>query len=195
MHWPSLPPIIFVGHSLGGAVVTHVAAELIPSLPREKQQAIDLLGYVVLDVVEGSAMDALQSMHAYLATRPTGFDSVSEAIEWHVRSRTLRNGISARVSVPGLLVKNSNVAGSSSGSSSAAHGDGSALSGARRQKEWTWRTDLAKTQPFWEGWFRGLSGKFLRGRGGKMLLLAGTDRLDTELTIGQMQGRPSVPSI
>ena len=199
MHWPSLPPIIFVGHSLGGAVVTHAAAELIPSLPREKQQAIDLLGYAVLDVVEGSAMDALQSMHAYLATRPSGFGSISEAIEWHVRSRTLRNGVSARVSVPGLLVKNSNTASSgssssSSGSSSAAQGDGSVFSGARRQKEWTWKTDLAKTQPFWEGWFRGLSGKFLRGRGGKMLLLAGTDRLDTELTIGQMQGRPSVPS-
>lgn len=41
----------------------------------------------------------------------------------------------------------------------------------------------------------GLSKKFLGqgatglGKGaGKMLLLAGTDRLDTELTIGQMQG-------
>jgi protein phosphatase methylesterase 1 len=55
-------------------------------------------------------------------------------------------------------------------------------------KPWRWRTDLGKTQPFWEGWFTGLSKKFLTGRGGKMLLLAGTDRLDTELTIGQMQG-------
>ena len=32
------------------------------------------------------------------------------------------------------------------------------------------------------------SKKFLEARGGKLLLLAGTDRLDTELTIGQMQG-------
>jgi hypothetical protein len=51
-----------------------------------------------------------------------------------------------------------------------------------------WRTDLAKTQPFWEGWFIGLSKKFLEAKGGKLLLLAGTDRLDKELIIGQMQG-------
>jgi protein phosphatase methylesterase 1 len=62
-------------------------------------------------------------------------------------------------------------------------------------KPWRWRTDLAKTQPFWEGWFGGLSKKFLSGRGGKMLLLAGTDRLDTELTIGQMQGEFLLPTL
>ena len=49
-------------------------------------------------------------------------------------------------------------------------------------------TDLAKTEPFWESWFVGLSKKFLEARGGKLLLLAGTDRLDKELMIGQMQG-------
>ena len=53
---------------------------------------------------------------------------------------------------------------------------------------YTWRTDLAATQPFWHGWFNGLSAKFLSARGGKLLLLAGTDRLDTELMVGQMQG-------
>lgn len=55
-------------------------------------------------------------------------------------------------------------------------------------RPWTWHTDLAATQPFWEGWFRDLSKKFLNARGGKLLLLAGTDRLDKELMIGQMQG-------
>jgi len=59
----------------------------------------------------------------------------------------------------------------------------------RSSRQWTWRTDLAATQPFWEGWFVGLSKKFLEARGGKLLLLAGTDRLDKELTIGQMQGK------
>ncbi|KAK4136400.1 protein phosphatase methylesterase [Trichocladium antarcticum] len=161
MHWPALPPLILVGHSLGGAVV----AELANTLSARASTAMDLLGYAVLDVVEGSALDALQSMTAYLATRPAGFASLRDAVEWHVRSRTVRNGVSARVSVPGLLVEGG---------------------GAWR---WRWRTELAATQPFWEGWFRGLSGKFLGGRGGKMLLLAGTDRLDTELMIGQMQGK------
>lgn len=55
-------------------------------------------------------------------------------------------------------------------------------------KPWVWRTNLAETKPFWEGWFVGLSRKFLEARGGKLLLLAGTDRLDKELMIGQMQG-------
>jgi protein phosphatase methylesterase 1 len=60
--------------------------------------------------------------------------------------------------------------------------------GKGKERAWRWRTDLANPQPFRDGWYRGRSGKFLGGRGGKMLLLAGTDRLDTELTIGQMQG-------
>ncbi|KAK3335585.1 Alpha/Beta hydrolase protein [Cercophora scortea] len=167
MGWPTLPPIILVGHSLGGAVVVDLACS--NTLPQPQSQS--LLGYAVLDVVEGSAMDALQSMQTYLSTRPKGFVSLREGIEWHVRSRTLRNSVSARTSVPALLVE---------------EGTGGGDKGARK---WRWRTDLGATQPFWEGWFVGLSGKFLRGKGGKMLLLAGTDRLDTELTIGQMQGK------
>ncbi|KAK7908078.1 Protein phosphatase methylesterase 1 [Apiospora marii] len=161
MKWTELPPIILVGHSLGGAVVTELA--------KSAQLGNALLGYAVLDVVEGSAMDALQSMQTYLSTRPTGFATVEAGIEWHVRSRTLRNSTAARTSVPSLL-----------SNEPAAEGD---------SRPWKWRTDLARTQPFWEGWFVGLSKKFLEARGGKLLLLAGTDRLDTELTIGQMQGK------
>jgi protein phosphatase methylesterase 1 len=159
MSWSSLPPLILIGHSLGGAVVTNVAKDfsLGPSL----------LGYAVLDVVEGSAIDALQSMQTYLSTRPVGFPSLEAGIEWHIRSRTIRNSTSARLSVPALLRHDEE---------------------AKEGKKWTWSTDLAATQPFWEGWFVGLSKKFLEARGGKLLLLAGTDRLDKELMIGQMQG-------
>jgi protein phosphatase methylesterase 1 len=159
MHWNELPPVILVGHSLGGAVVTHLA--------HTGRLGAALLGYAVLDVVEGSAIDALQSMHTYLSTRPAGFATLQSGIEWHVRSRTVRNSVSARTSVPALLVLDDSV---------------------DPTRPWRWRTDLSATQPFWEGWFVGLSRKFLEARGGKLLLLAGTDRLDTELTIGQMQG-------
>jgi protein phosphatase methylesterase 1 len=169
MSWPELPPIILVGHSLGGAVVTELA--------RRGDLGQSLLGYAVLDVVEGSAMDALQSMQTYLSSRPAGFASLKDAIEWHVRSRTIRNAVSARTSVPGLLV---DTTGKDVGVEAGQKG--------KANRPWVWKTDLAATQPFWEGWFVGLSKKFLEARGGKMLLLAGTDRLDTELTIGQMQG-------
>lgn len=84
------------------------------------------------------------------------------------RSRTIRNKTSARVSVPSLLYEDPN--------------------SPDPTKPWIWRTNLSATKPFWENWFVGLSRKFLDARGGKLLLLAGTDRLDKELMIGQMQG-------
>lgn len=39
------------------------------------------------------------------------------------------------------------------------------------------------------GWFEDLSKMFLSSKAVKMLILAGTDRLDKELTIAQMQGK------
>lgn len=160
MGWETLPDIVLVGHSLGGAVVTDVA--------KKGELGQKLLAYAVLDIVEGSAMDALQSMEKYLATRPTRFPSLSSGIEWHTRSRTIRNRTSARVSVPSLLYE-----------------EGTPIDPSR---PWIWRTNLNDTKPFWENWFIGLSRKFLEARGGKLLILAGTDRLDKELMIGQMQG-------
>lgn len=156
-NWPQLPPSIFVGHSLGGAIATAVAAE--------GSLGAQLVGFQVLDVVEGSAIEALGHMRTYLASRPETFLSVDAAIEWHVRSRTVRDQESARASVPSLLVRN---------------GEGG---------RWKWKTDLKRTERWWEEWFTGMSGKFLRGRAAKGLVLAGTDRLDKELMVGQMQGR------
>ncbi|KAF1912505.1 Alpha/Beta hydrolase protein [Ampelomyces quisqualis] len=154
--WSEAPPVVLIGHSLGGAVVTHTANT---SLLGPK-----LLGYAVLDVVEGSAMEALKHMQTYLASRPKAFPSLPAAVEWHIRSRTLRNPQSARASVPSLLLQGS---------------DG----------RWAWRTELGSTEAYWENWFTGMSKKFLSGKGAKLLILAGTDRLDKELMIGQMQGK------
>ncbi|KAH6637883.1 protein phosphatase methylesteras-like protein 1 [Boeremia exigua] len=157
MGWKELPTLVLIGHSLGGAVVTHVANM---GLLGNK-----ILGFAVLDVVEGSAMEALKHMQAYLRTRPKLFDNLDAAIDWHIRSRTLRNMDSASASVPSLFMQTS--------------------AGGR----WVWKTDLSKTESYWENWFNGMSAKFLKGKGAKLLLLAGTDRLDKELMIGQMQGK------
>ncbi|KAL8862953.1 MAG: hypothetical protein Q9178_000895 [Gyalolechia marmorata] len=161
--WTRLPDIVLVGHSLGGSIVTHVASS--------GALGTAVLGYAVLDVVEGSAMDALQQMNQYLATRPKSFQSLTSAIDWHIRSRTLRNSLSARVSVPSLLYQ---------GPKSPSCSD---------NPPWLWRTDLSVTERYWPNWFTGLSKKFLEAKGGKLLILAGTDRLDKDLMIGQMQGK------
>lgn len=55
--------------------------------------------------------------------------------------------------------------------------------------KYVWRTDLMATKPYWEGWFKGLTECFLGVRLPKQLLLAGSDRMDKELTIAQMQGK------
>ncbi|KAJ5403713.1 Protein phosphatase methylesterase 1, partial [Penicillium cosmopolitanum] len=161
MGWENLPDIVLVGHSLGGAVITDLA--------KQGDLGSKVLAYAVLDVVEGSALDALQSMEMYLSTRPTRFLSLASGIEWHTRSRMIRNSASARASVPSLIYEESEPTDPT--------------------RPWVWRTNLSATKPFWENWFIGLSGKFLDSRGGKLLLLAGTDRLDKELMIGQMQGK------
>ncbi len=49
--------------------------------------------------------------------------------------------------------------------------------------KYVWRTDLLATKPYWEGWFKGLTQCFLNLRLPKQLLLAGSDRMDKELTI------------
>ncbi|XP_073678874.1 protein phosphatase methylesterase 1-like [Garra rufa] len=54
---------------------------------------------------------------------------------------------------------------------------------------YSWRIDLSKAEKYWDGWFRGISNLFLSCNVPKLLLLAGIDRLDRDLTIGQMQGK------
>lgn len=55
---------------------------------------------------------------------------------------------------------------------------------------YVWRTNLSKSEVYWRGWFEGLSDLFLSAPcQAKLLLLAGIDRLDRPLTVGQMQGK------
>lgn len=81
---------------MGGAICVHIASqELIASL----------IGCVVIDVVEGSALEALSSMQSFLRSRPQVFKSIQQAIEWSVRSGQIRNVDSAKVSMPGQIMK------------------------------------------------------------------------------------------
>lgn len=68
LHPEGAPNILLVGHSLGGAVAIHISnLRLIPTL----------VGVCVIDVVEGTAIDSLQSMQSFLRSRPSYFNSIT----------------------------------------------------------------------------------------------------------------------
>lgn len=188
---------------MGGAVVVSAAGRIASEVGR-------VAGVGVLDVVEGSALDALEGMIGLVNNQPKGFDSVESAVEWHIRTGTINNVQSARVSVPPLLVQNphkvAKVTSSAPVSAPAPASEGqpeldeddepvewlgnapNTDADSPSRHDWIWRADLIRSEPFWRGWFEGLSNRFLTCPAARLLLLAGTDRLDRELMIGQMQG-------
>ncbi|KAJ2900384.1 Protein phosphatase methylesterase 1 [Coemansia aciculifera] len=151
--------MVLVGHSMGGAVVAHAAAS---------KRLGNVAGLVLIDIVEGSAMDSLSSIPAFINARPKSFASVESAIKWYVESGAIQSTESARLSVPSLIVPT--------------------IDDNNGQK-WTWRTNLLPTEQYWHGWYSGLSKTFVSAPTAKLLILAGTDRLDKELLIAQMQGK------
>merc|ERR1719341_2526512 len=185
-----------------------------------------LAGLVVVDVVEGTALEARASMHTVLQGRPRMFNSVEQAVEWCVRSGQVRNHESARVSMPGQVVNSNGVLAAKVVEDMVEVEQGQVGQPAKRQPsisrdsikeetedaesesgdafkapvappvpttaqvdrtppetftgpgQFTWRIDLARTEPHWTGWFTGLSNRFLGVPAAKMLLLAGEDRPD-----------------
>ncbi|XP_024915354.1 protein phosphatase methylesterase 1-like isoform X2 [Cynoglossus semilaevis] len=191
------PPIVLVGHGVGGAIAVHTASNaLLPTT----------VGLVAIDVVEGSAMEALHSIQNFLKGRPKSFKSMDHAIEWSVKSGQIRNLESARVSVVGQIIRCEVEETDTLEQASPVTGvvverneefyDQSYVNDkedAASESVYKWRIDLSKSEKYWDGWFRGTSNLFLACNLPKLLLLAGIDRLDRDLTIGQMQGETLLP--
>ncbi|ESO07941.1 hypothetical protein HELRODRAFT_75640, partial [Helobdella robusta] len=188
LYGEDIPPIVLIGHSMGGAIAVHVAY---------KQTVSYLVGLIVIDVVEGTAMEALSGMQTFLRNRPSTFDSIESAVEYCCKTGQIRNIESAKVSVIGQLKSSEVIIHKSDVIAEEEEEDEDVMS-RRPQKhrhhldddaKYCWRIDLTTTEPYWKGgWFEGLSTMFLACKPPKMLLLAGVDRLDKDLTIGQMQG-------
>nr|XP_027094859.1 protein phosphatase methylesterase 1-like isoform X1 [Coffea arabica] len=119
-----------------------------------RKQLPTLCGLVVVDVVEGTAMASLIHMQKILTNRMQHFPTIEKAIEWSVKGGSLRNIESARVSIPSTLIYDDS------------------------KRCYTYRAKLEETEQHWRGWYEGLSEKFLSSPVPKLLLLAGTDRLD-----------------
>uniref|UniRef100_A0A8C1JDC5 Protein phosphatase methylesterase 1 n=1 Tax=Cyprinus carpio TaxID=7962 RepID=A0A8C1JDC5_CYPCA len=193
------PPIMIIGHSMGGAIAVHTAAaNHVPSL----------LGLCVIDVVEGTAMDALNSMQNFLRSRPKTFKSVENAIEWSVKSGQIRNVESARVSMVGQVKKCEEPLSSPGVSRSISEGiieeeeedEEGGESNHKRKKEddqedclLSFSPALCQNSSCWlVRTLRHLSFRLTQCK--KQLLMSdlspiGVDRLDKDLTIGQMQGK------
>lgn len=58
------------------------AAPILSAAPTLQDNGYAVVGVIVLDVVEGTAVEALPLMKTILAQRPTSFRSVQAAIEW-----------------------------------------------------------------------------------------------------------------
>ncbi|XP_040036601.1 protein phosphatase methylesterase 1 [Gasterosteus aculeatus] len=199
------PPIVLIGHGVGGAIAVHAASNmLLPST----------VGLVAIDVVEGSATEALHNMQTFLKARPKSFKSMDHAIEWSVGSGQITNLESARVSMVGQIkrcgveeaeaMEKASLAEKAGptekpgpvtdevvehNAESRDHSGEKENATSEGQVVYVWRIDLSKSEKYWDGWFRGTSNLFLACNLPKLLLLAGIDRLDRNLTIGQMQGR------
>lgn len=63
------------------------------------------------------------------------------------------------------------------------------------KSKFVWRTDLMASKPFWVEWFTDLTKIFLDVKMKKQLILAGSERMDKDLTIAQMMGKFSLKVI
>lgn len=241
----AIPSLVLVGHSMGGSIcsefclVNSLLSSNNPSSTTSSTSSLKDLssfpkdfgpkisGLAVLDVVEGTAMSALPGMKSIVLSRPKGFESIEDAIKWHLETGEIRNENSARRSVGSLIRKRTSEDDDREGkefgtTSNQEDGMGGLIEEEEEAEEmeelnedsnsmpppstssinqaspitrtrikrypFLWRADLLATAPFWSEWFMGLSNKFLQAKTARLLLLAGTDRLDKELMIGQMQG-------
>lgn len=150
--------IILVGHSLGGSICTSTLLRLDANLRKM------ILGITMLDIVEETAIKALNNVDHFLNCTPNMFKSYSDAIDWHVKHNLSQERDSAKISIPSLFRKLSN-------------GNVARI------------TNLQMFKPYWDSWFQNLSHSFISLPTCKLLILAGNDNLDKELIIGQMQGK------
>lgn len=69
--------VVVVGHSLGGSIACRIVDSLTNTEKLER-----IVGCIVIDVVEGTAIEALPFMNQIIADRPKHFDSLESAIKW-----------------------------------------------------------------------------------------------------------------
>lgn len=154
---------VILGHSLGGSVAARTSKKIESTVFAER-----VVGLIIVDIVEGTALEYLPFMVEILQSRPVKFYSEEEAIKWAVQSKNVINMESARISIPPQLVQVKTDSG---------------------ETHFEWKNNLLKSQKYWLEWFKGLSSIFLASRYPKVCFIAARERLDKELEIANMQGK------
>jgi len=192
--YPSPPPLLLAGHSLGGTLAIHVAAT----------NELPIASLAVVDVVEGTALSSLCHMRGIVSSRPSSFPSPEAAVRWSLKCGAMRNVESARASLPDQIVRirNQNEERTSDTEQSQSLSEEQASSGSSSSNvnvqapsspaTYTWRTDLLSSEPYWSDWFIGLSSLFLSCPMPKLLVLAGADRMDPAMMAAHMMGKLQV---
>jgi protein phosphatase methylesterase 1 len=155
--------MIILGHSLGGGVAVKTCKHIL-STEFNKDLYEKIQGLIVVDVVEGSAKEAIPFMMNVVNNKQKEFNNIEDAIKY-MNNTQIHNLESCNVSIPPLLYFNKN------------------------NKKYEWKTDLVKTEKYWDDWYKNLSNEFLSIKVPKNLILNDTSELDTPLTIGHMQGK------
>ena len=128
--------IILVGHSMGGSIATK-CIDFIQQNNKDDKWVQHVKGLFIIDVVEGSAMDALPFMESIVKSRPTQFSNLQSVVKYGVSSGTVRDYKSAKVSMPAQVVESTD--------------------DKTGEKVYKWRTDLMASKEYWTEWFSGLT--------------------------------------
>lgn len=153
---------------MGGSIAAKVAHRIENELKDgELNKAVN--GLFVIDVVEGSAMDALPFMEQIVKNRPVHFPDLKSVIKYGIQSGQVKDRDSVRVSMPAQVIEK--------------------IDESTGLTKYVWRTDLLASQQYWTEWFTDLTTTFLGLKVKKQLILAGSERMDKELTIAHMQGK------
>lgn len=137
-------------------MATHVASNI----------PCDCEALVVIDAIEGTALQLLDKGLQEIHHRRDHFASIEEAVEYQTSSKgpLAHASFSAGLSVPDQLRP-------------------------CEDSGYVWRTDVAATSRFWKEWYTGLSSKFVSVPCRKCMFVASFEALDTELMVAQMQGK------
>ena len=185
-------PLVLIGHSLGSALVAHLAKECAEQEKAKVKSSLPwkLSGLVLLDMQEETAL-----AHAAAGSGsniPNVFSDLTAAVEWSYGSTgPMATAPGAWVAVPSMLrLVVDEPAPETYDEPDAV--DPMTIGGEDCDdicEAVTWRAPISATAPYWDEWFRGATAAFLGVRYPKMFVSAVCDQLDTQLTIAHMQGK------